>query len=63
MSTGAALPPLQAIHAYCVECCHGQARQVQYCPMEDCALFDYRNGRNPHTKEDYKAGRREEHDK
>ena len=38
--------PLKAIRAYCIGC-SVTAREVTRCPVDDCPLYEYRNGRNP----------------
>lgn len=58
--------PRTAIRARCIQCCNGQLKEVQLCPVKDCALHPFRMGENPfnlRTKaknagmslEDYKA--------
>jgi hypothetical protein len=37
--------PLKAIKAYCLNCCHGKANQVQICSDVDCDIHQYRLGR------------------
>ncbi len=40
--------PVKAIRAYCLQCCCGQATEVQRCTIEDCALYPFRFGKNPY---------------
>ena len=39
--------PVKAIRAKCLDCCYGQKSEVALCPSEDCALFQFRFGKNP----------------
>lgn len=41
--------PAKAIRAYCLSCI-GSSHEVKLCPIEDCALWPFRFGRNPYTK-------------
>jgi len=41
------MTPLRAIRFKCLECSAGQPKEVRKCPIENCALFPYRFGRNP----------------
>ena len=34
--------PLAAIHAFCVQCSGGSYREIWYCKIESCPLWDYR---------------------
>lgn len=40
--------PVKAIRAHCIECSGGSPKAVGDCPSAQCALFDFRMGRNPH---------------
>ena len=41
---------LQAIRAKCLDCMCGSSAEVKACPCEDCALHQFRLGRNPNAK-------------
>lgn len=44
--------PLAAIKAKCKECCCGVIEEVKQCTMKDCALWQYRLGKeNTESKE------------
>lgn len=45
-----ALTPLKAIRAKCLECCAGNKAEIRGCPLDDCALWSFRFGRNPARK-------------
>ena len=58
------MTPLKAIRAKCLDCCCGNAAEVERCPCGDCSLFPFRFGKNPYNKkreytEEYKAVLRE----
>ncbi len=40
--------PLRAIRLKCLDCCCENSAEVKRCHIEDCALWPYRMGRNPH---------------
>ena len=40
--------PVKAIRAKCLDCCCGQLREVERCPVEQCALHPFRFGKNPY---------------
>lgn len=44
------MTPLKAIRAKCIECCCGSMAEVKLCPITDCALYDFRMGKNPNIK-------------
>ena len=44
------LTPIKAIREKCLDCCCGQEDEVTLCPKEDCALYQYRFGKNPNRK-------------
>lgn len=39
--------PIKAIRAHCLECSAGSSDEVRHCPVENCALYPFRFGRNP----------------
>ena len=41
------LTPMRAIRAKCLDCSAGSAHEVRLCPVETCALYTYRMGKNP----------------
>ena len=41
---------MQAIKAKCLECCCGQKAEVKLCEITDCALYEFRLGKNPNYK-------------
>ena len=43
----AKLTPIKAIRAKCLECSCGQYKEVKLCPVKNCPLYAYRNGRRP----------------
>ena len=47
----AKLTPIKAIRQKCVECSGGQYKEVRECPIEKCALHEYRNGHRPKDEE------------
>lgn len=42
--------PLKAIRVKCLECSEGSANEVKLCPIETCALYPFRFGKNPNIK-------------
>ena len=44
------LTPIKAIRAKCKDCMCDQVREIELCPITDCALYPYRFGRNPYLK-------------
>jgi len=40
--------PLRAIRLKCLDCSCENAAEVKRCHIEDCALWSFRMGRNPH---------------
>jgi hypothetical protein len=42
--------PAKAIRAYCLNCCRESAFEVAHCAAEECELWDFRFGKNPHRK-------------
>lgn len=43
----AALTPMRAIRAKCLDCSGGSTKEVRLCPVTTCALWPYRMGRRP----------------
>jgi hypothetical protein len=39
--------PLKAIRTKCIDCSNGSTKEVAECPIDDCALFHLRFGKNP----------------
>lgn len=44
------LTPIKAIRAKCLECSGNQPSEVRACLIFECALFNYRLGKNPNRK-------------
>lgn len=44
------MTPIKAIREKCLDCCCGNAKEVELCPCEDCSLYPFRFGRNPNIK-------------
>ena len=44
------LTPLKSIRAKCLDCSCFQPKEVTLCPMTDCSLYAFRNGRNVKRK-------------
>ena len=42
--------PLLAIRQHCLECSGGIPKEVRYCHITDCPLYEYRFGKNPNRK-------------
>ena len=42
--------PIKAIRAKCLDCCVGSPKEVQLCEISDCALYPFRMGKNPFTR-------------
>ena len=47
--------PLKAIREFCIECMGGREndgylKHIKNCVSFDCALFDFRFGKNPYTR-------------
>ena len=53
------LTPIKAIRAKCLDCMCGQAGEVRLCPIEDCALYPYRFGKNPYIKRELSPEQRQ----
>ena len=43
--------PVKAIREKCLDCCCGSATEVNLCTITDCALYPFRNGKNPYRKQ------------
>lgn len=41
------ITPVRAIRLKCLDCCCGNPYEVKLCPVEHCALYPYRHGKNP----------------
>lgn len=46
------LTPVKAIRKHCVECMGFSPYEVRKCTAENCALYPYRLGTRPDSKED-----------
>ena len=42
--------PVKAIRAKCLDCCCNNPNEVKLCPIEKCALYPFRLGKNPYHK-------------
>jgi hypothetical protein len=42
------LTPLKTIRKFCIECSCGSASEVKKCIITNCALYNFRMGKNPH---------------
>ena len=49
-------PPVKTIRAKCLDCCIGSNNEVKLCPVENCALYPYRFGKNPNYKSQNRRG-------
>ncbi len=45
----AGIRPLTVIKNHCAEC-NGESGHARDCKLESCALYPFRNGKNPHRK-------------
>lgn len=58
------ISPLKAIRLKCLDCCCGSSYEVKLCTAASCALYPFREGRNPNigkrelTEEQRAAARR-----
>lgn len=51
---------LKAVREKCKDCMCGQINEIKLCPIEDCALYPSRFGKNPFIpKRDYSEEQRE----
>ena len=41
---------LKAIRAKCMDCMCDQVNEIKLCPIDDCALYPFRMGKNPYRK-------------
>ena len=46
-----ATTPMKAIREKCLDCCCGSANEVSMCVITDCALYPFRNVKNPYRKQ------------
>lgn len=44
--------PAKAIRSFCIDCMGGRVDYVTDCPSGNCALHDFRMGKNPYNKKD-----------
>lgn len=44
------MTPLEAIKQHCIECCCGVRSEVLNCTVQNCALYPFRQGKNPFSK-------------
>ena len=44
------MTPIQAIRKKCLACSNYQPKEVRFCPIRDCSIFEYRFGKNPSRK-------------
>jgi|AMWB02.1.fsa_nt_gi hypothetical protein len=44
------LTPIKAIRAKCMQCANYNPNEITKCPCPDCALFNFRFGKNPDRK-------------
>ena len=42
--------PLDAIKEMCIDCCGGEKSWVKECTSPNCALYEFRLGKNPYRK-------------
>lgn len=42
--------PLKYIRTKCIDCSGGSAKEVEMCPIKECALYPMRLGKNPFRK-------------
>lgn len=42
------ISPLKAIRLKCLECSCGSSYEVKLCPVTKCALYPFREGRDPY---------------
>ena len=47
------MSPMKAIRAKCLDCMCDQVNEIRLCPIEDCALYPFRLGKNPNIKREY----------
>lgn len=39
--------PLRQVREHCLDCCGGSPKEVKYCALTDCPIWDYRFGCKP----------------
>jgi hypothetical protein len=44
------LSVLKSIKVYCFDCSGQSRKEVELCEMDDCPLFPFRFGKNPHLR-------------
>lgn len=44
------LTPLRSIRRKCIECSGDSPKEVRLCQTQECPLFEFRLGRNPHRR-------------
>lgn len=44
------LTPMKAIRQKCLDCSNYQPSEIKECTVKECALFEYRFGKNPRRK-------------
>ena len=44
---GAVKGPLATIREHCLDCANGSPKEVEFCPVTRCKLYQYRLGVNP----------------
>jgi hypothetical protein len=42
--------PIKAIRHKCLDCAGDSSKEVELCPVKDCALYPYRFGKRPGPK-------------
>ena len=42
--------PLEAIKEMCIDCCGGEKSWVAECTAKECAVYEFRLGKNPYRK-------------
>ena len=40
--------PVKAIRVKCLDCCYDSTKEIELCPVTDCALHPFRMGKNPY---------------
>lgn len=53
------MSPLQAIKKFCYECSGENHKEVTKCAAVNCALYQFRKGKNPNRKLNYTDEQRE----
>ena len=58
--------PVKAIREFCIDCMGGKgngqniSHLIKECSATDCALYDYRLGKNPHRSQNLTEAQKEE---